>query len=146
MTNVAVVGATGAVGREMVAVLEERAFPVRELRLLASGRSAGQRIEGFGASHEVRELEESSFERVDLALFSAGSAVSQAFAPHACRAGALVVDNSSAFRMDPASPLVVPEINGDSLPGHSGIRANPNCFWYASLKPRLGKTIPSERL
>ncbi|MHC4933852.1 MAG: aspartate-semialdehyde dehydrogenase, partial [Planctomycetota bacterium] len=127
MTCVAVVGATGAVGREMVAVLEERSFPVGELRLLASDRSAGQRMDAFGASHEVQELRESSFGGVDLALFTAGSGISQAFAPHAGRAGALVVDNSSAFRMDPACPLVVPEINGDSIPGHAGILANPNC-------------------
>jgi aspartate-semialdehyde dehydrogenase len=127
VTSVAVVGATGAVGREMVAVLEERAFPVREIRLLASGRSAGRRIEALGATHEVRELKESSFDGVDLALFTAGSGISQAFAAHACRAGALVVDNSSAFRMDPACPLVVPEINGDAIADHSGILANPNC-------------------
>ena len=127
MTAVAVVGATGAVGREMLAVLEQRAFPVRELRLLASARSAGTELEAFGATHEVRPASPDSFQGVDLALFSAGSEASRALAPAAARAGALVVDNSSAFRMDPKCPLVVPEINGEALAGRAGIVANPNC-------------------
>jgi aspartate-semialdehyde dehydrogenase len=127
LTRVAVVGATGLVGREMVAVLEERGFPVDELRLLASERSAGASLRAFGTEHEVRPLAEDAFRGIDLALFSAGSATARAFAPAARRAGALVIDNSSAFRMDPGCPLVVPEINGETLSGHDGIVANPNC-------------------
>ncbi|MGQ0614348.1 MAG: aspartate-semialdehyde dehydrogenase [Planctomycetaceae bacterium] len=127
MTCVAVVGATGVVGREMLAVLAQRAFPVGELRLLASPRSAGTGLSAFGSQHEVRQATPEAFRGVDLALFSAGSEVSKALAPGARRAGALVVDNSSAFRMDPKCPLVVPELNGDELARHSGIVANPNC-------------------
>lgn len=127
MTTVAVVGATGAVGREMLRVLAQRAFPVGDLRLLASPRSEGTRIEALGGVHEVRAATPDAFRGVDLALFSAGSDTSRSLAPAAVRAGALVVDNSSAFRMDPRCPLVVPEINGDALRGHAGIIANPNC-------------------
>jgi len=121
--RVAIVGATGAVGQEMQAVLRQRAFPVEELRLLASERSVGQRI----GDHEVRLAEPAAFEGIDLALFSAGSEISRRLAPAARAAGALVVDNSSAFRLDADTPLVVPEINGDAALGHSGIIANPNC-------------------
>jgi aspartate-semialdehyde dehydrogenase len=124
---VAVVGATGAVGQEMLRVLEERRFPVREIRALASARSAGSRLDFRGAPVVVRELAGEEFAGVDVALFSAGAERSRAFAPLAVRAGALVVDNSSAFRMHPEVPLVVPEVNPGALAGHRGIIANPNC-------------------
>ncbi|MHC4578335.1 MAG: aspartate-semialdehyde dehydrogenase [Planctomycetota bacterium] len=127
MATVAVVGATGAVGREIVAVLEERRFEVRELRLLASGRSAGEVIRAFGTEHEVVPAGPAAFRGVDLALFSAGANVARALAPAARAAGALVVDNSSAFRLEPDCPLVIPELNGDALARHGGIVANPNC-------------------
>ena len=125
--TVAVVGATGAVGTEMLRVLETRGFPVRELRLLASRRSAGTTMAFRGEAVAVAELGEASFEGVDIALFSAGGERSRLFAPAAVRAGAVVIDNSSAYRMAPDVPLVVPEINGGALAGHSGIIANPNC-------------------
>ncbi len=125
--TVAVVGATGAVGREMIAVLEQRRFPVAELRLLASPRSAGRAIMALGREHEVRPADAEAFRGVDVALFSAGSETAKALGPVAKKAGALVIDNSSAFRMDPDCPLVVPELNGDALKGHRGIIANPNC-------------------
>ena len=132
---VAIVGATGAVGVEMIGCLERRRFPLAELRLLASARSAGRTLEFRGAPLTVRELTESSFEGVDLALFSAGSAISKKFAPLAVRAGAVVIDNSSAFRMDPAVPLVVPEINPLATRAHRGIIANPNCTAIISITP-----------
>jgi len=125
--SVAVAGATGAVGREMLRVLEQRSFPVSSLRALASERSAGTRLPFRGEEVAVEALREGSFEGVDLALFSAGGTVSRRVAPAAARAGAVVVDNSSAFRMQPGVPLVIPEINPDALAGHEGIVANPNC-------------------
>lgn len=124
---VAIVGATGAVGAELITCLERRGFPLGGLRLLASARSRGTRLWAGGQSIEVEELTEDSFAGVDLALFSAGGARSRQFAPAAVRAGAIVVDNSSAFRMDKQVPLVVPEINGAAIEGHHGIIANPNC-------------------
>jgi aspartate-semialdehyde dehydrogenase len=124
---VAVVGATGAVGREMVSILEERKFPVSELVLLASERSEGERVEFRGKNHSVKKLGKDSFKDVDIVLFSAGSERSLKFAPLAVAAGAVVIDNSSAFRMDPKVPLVVPEVNADTLESHTGIIANPNC-------------------
>jgi aspartate-semialdehyde dehydrogenase len=124
---VAIVGATGAVGAELIACLERRGFAHSGLRLLASARSAGKTVPAAGQAVEVQELTEAAFEGVDLALFSAGAARSRQFAPAAVRAGAIVVDNSSAFRMDPGVPLVVPEINAAALALHSGIIANPNC-------------------
>jgi len=124
---VAVVGATGAVGGEMLRVLDERRFPVRELRLLASARSAGRTLAFRGTRCAVEALGEDSFRGVDLALFSAGADRSRTFAPAAVRAGALVVDNSSAFRMQPDVPLVVPEVNPDAARSHQGLIANPNC-------------------
>ena len=133
--NIAIVGATGAVGVEMIRCLEQRRFPLAELRLLASARSAGKTLEFRGAPLTVGELTETSFAGVDLALFSAGSSVSRRFAPLAVRAGATVVDNSSAFRMDPQVPLVVPEINPQALRGHRGIIANPNCTAIISITP-----------
>jgi aspartate-semialdehyde dehydrogenase len=124
---VAVVGATGAVGREMISILEERKFPVGELVLLASERSAGERIEFGGKNRQVKKLGKDSFIDVDIALFSAGSERSLKFAPIAVAAGAVVIDNSSAFRMDPKVPLVIPEVNAHALENHDGIIANPNC-------------------
>jgi aspartate-semialdehyde dehydrogenase len=132
---VAIVGATGAVGVEMIGCLERRNFPLAELRLLASARSAGKQLKFRGQALTVRELVESSFDGVDLALFSAGGATSKKFAPIAVRAGATVVDNSSAFRMDPAVPLVIPEINREALRSHRGIIANPNCTAIISITP-----------
>jgi aspartate-semialdehyde dehydrogenase len=125
--TVAIVGATGAVGVELLAVLEKRRFPLSGLRLLASPRSAGKHLNFAGAPFPVELLTRGSFAGIDLALFSAGSDIAKEFAPHAVAAGAVVVDNSSAFRMDQAVPLVVPEINGGALRQHRGIIANPNC-------------------
>ncbi len=132
---VAIVGATGAVGVELIRCLEQRKFPLRELRLFASARSAGQFREFRGEPHPVRELTEGSFDGVGVALFSAGSGVSRRFAPAAVRAGAVVIDNSSAFRMDPAVPLVIPEINPQAIGSHPGIIANPNCSAIISITP-----------
>lgn len=124
--RIAIAGATGAVGREMLRVLEQRGF-AGEVRLLASPRSAGTRMEFRGESLVVQEMGPRSFEGIELALFSAGASASRQFAPKAVAAGALVIDNSSAFRMDAGVPLVVPEINGEDARGHRGIIANPNC-------------------
>jgi len=132
---VAIVGATGAVGVELIRCLEGRAFPLAELRLFASARSAGKTLRFRGQEHPVRELSGESFEGVQIAFFSAGSGTSRHFAPIAVRAGATVIDNSSAFRMDPEVPLVVPEINPGSLRGHRGIIANPNCCAIISITP-----------
>ncbi|NPV59800.1 MAG: aspartate-semialdehyde dehydrogenase [Actinobacteria bacterium] len=125
--RVAVVGATGMVGQAMREILEERDFPVAELRLLASERSRGRRFPFRGEEVEVQVLDEGSFWGIDLALFSAGADISRRYAPLAVEAGALVVDNSSAFRMQEDVPLVVPEVNPDDALRHSGIIANPNC-------------------
>ena len=124
---VAVVGATGAVGVELLRCMEARRFPVGGLKLLASPRSAGKTLAFNGRQYAVEALGEDSFQGVDIALFSAGSGISKKFAPLAVAAGAIVVDNSSAFRMNPDVPLVVPEVNAAALAGHSGIVANPNC-------------------
>jgi aspartate-semialdehyde dehydrogenase len=132
---VAIVGATGAVGVELIHCLEQRRFPLAELRLFASARSAGKTLPFRDVALTVRELTESSFDGVDIALFSAGGATSKRFAPIAVRAGATVVDNSSAFRMDPKVPLVVPEINPQAVRGHAGIIANPNCCAIISITP-----------
>jgi aspartate-semialdehyde dehydrogenase len=131
--NVAVVGATGAVGVEMLRVLERRNFPVASLRLLASPRSAGKKLTFRGKDVTVEPLTPDSFGGVDIALFSAGGGISKEYAPHAVKAGAVVVDNSSAFRMDPEVPLVVPEINADAAASHRGIIANPNCTTAITL-------------
>ncbi len=125
--TVAVVGATGVVGRTMVQVLTERDFPIGELRLLASGRSAGRMVSVAGRTIEVGEATPDAFEGVDIALFSAGGDTSLELAPHAAARGATVIDNSSAWRMDPRVPLVVSQVNADDLEGHEGIIANPNC-------------------
>jgi aspartate-semialdehyde dehydrogenase len=124
---VAIAGATGAVGAVMRQVLAEREFPLSRLRLLASSRSAGRRLEFRGSEIEVEELEPGSFLGVGIALFAAGGDVSREFVPHAVEAGAVVVDNSSAFRMEPDVPLVVPEVNPGDIAQHKGVIANPNC-------------------
>src|SRR4051812_39511575 len=113
--NVAIAGATGAVGREMLKVLDERDFPVGDLLLLASERSEGQKVEFRGQEHTIKRLKPDSFAGIDVALFSPGASVSREFAPHAARAGAVVIDNSSAFRMEPDCPLVVPEVNASDI-------------------------------
>lgn len=125
--HIAIAGATGAVGTEFLQLLEERDFPLASLRLLASARSAGKRIAFKGEELPVEALTARSFAGVDIAFFSAGGGRSKEFAPAATEAGAVVIDNSSAFRMDPAVPLVVPEVNPDDVSGHRGILANPNC-------------------
>ena len=129
--NVAIVGVTGAVGQEFLRVLDQRNFPIGNLKLLASKRSAGKTIDFKGKTYTVEELTEDSFGDVDLALFSAGGSISKKFGPIASAAGATVVDNSSAFRMDPNVPLVVPEVNPEAVKGielgKGGIIANPNC-------------------
>src|SRR5450755_320000 len=131
--HVAVVGATGAVGIEMIKTLEKRNFPVGKLTLLASARSAGKTLPFRGTEVTIQELREDSFAGVDVALFSAGSSISQKYAPFAVQAGAVVVDNSSCFRMDPDVPLVVPEINGADIKKNRGIIANPNCTTAITL-------------
>ncbi|MBR4249769.1 MAG: aspartate-semialdehyde dehydrogenase [Verrucomicrobia bacterium] len=131
--HVAVVGATGAVGIEMLKTLENRNFPVGKLTPLASARSAGKKLKFRGEDVTVQELTENSFSGIDIALFSAGGSVSKQFAPIAAKAGCVVVDNSSAFRMDPNVPLVVPEINAEDIKAHKGIIANPNCTTAITL-------------
>ena len=125
--TVAVVGATGVVGRTMIQILNEREFPVGELRLLASGRSAGRTVSIEGRTLEIAEAVPDAFEGVDIALFSAGADISRELAPAAVARGATVIDNSSAWRMEPDIPLVVSQVNPDDLEGHPGIIANPNC-------------------
>jgi aspartate-semialdehyde dehydrogenase len=132
---VAIVGATGAVGIELIRCLEQRRFPLAELRLFASARSAGKTLPFCGEPLSVRELTDASFAGVNIALFSAGGGTSKRFAPIAVRAGATVVDNSSAFRMDAGVPLVVPEINPQAMRGHGGIIANPNCCAIIAITP-----------
>jgi aspartate-semialdehyde dehydrogenase len=132
---VAVVGATGAVGVELMQCLEQRRFPLSNLRLFASARSAGKTLPFKGKPVTVEELTEDSFRGVDIALFSAGGSQSKRFAPAAVRHGAVVVDNSSAFRMDAGVPLVVPEINPEAVREHKGIIANPNCSTIISITP-----------
>lgn len=131
--HVAVVGATGAVGVEMLNTLENRNFPVGKLTPLASARSAGKKLKFRGEDVTVQELTENSFSGIDIALFSAGGSVSKQFAPLAAKTGCVVVDNSSAFRMDPNVPLVVPEINAEDIKAHKGIIANPNCTTAITL-------------
>lgn len=136
--RVGVMGATGAVGRVMLQVLEERKFPLSEFRLLASARSAGKSLPFAGQDHPVVELNEKNLQGLDMVLASAGAAVSREFAPVAARAGAVVIDNSSAFRMENQVPLVVPEVNPEDAFTHQGIIANPNCstiIMLVALKP-----------
>ena len=131
--RIAVVGATGAVGAELLAVLERRAFPVAEMRLLASPRSAGKTTPFAGNDIRVEALSDDSFRGIDLAFFSAGGDISRRYAPIAAAAGAVVIDNSSVFRMEPGVPLVIPEINGADVHTHHGIIANPNCTTAVTL-------------
>ncbi|HEX4793380.1 MAG TPA: aspartate-semialdehyde dehydrogenase [Humisphaera sp.] len=125
--NVAVVGATGAVGQEFLTVLAERNFPIKNLKLLASARSAGKTVSFKGQDYTIEELTKDSFKGVQIALFSAGGSISKEFGPAAVAAGAIVVDNSSAFRMKDGIPLVVPEVNPEQIQKHAGLIANPNC-------------------
>lgn len=136
--NVAVVGATGAVGRKMIQVLEDRNFPVDIFKPLASARSAGQTVQFNGQSYQVEEATPESFEGIDFALFSAGGSVSLRLAPEAAKRGAIVIDNTSAFRMHEDVPLIVPEVNAHMISSHKGIIANPNCStiqMVVALKP-----------
>lgn len=136
--NVAVVGATGAVGRQMIKCLEERNFPVNQLRLLATSKSAGTLVSFNGKEYMVEAAEPELFNGIDIALFSAGASVSRELAPEAVKRGAVVIDNSSAFRMEPDVPLVVPEVNPGDVYKHHGIIANPNCStiqMVVALKP-----------
>jgi aspartate-semialdehyde dehydrogenase len=135
--SVAVAGATGAVGEVMLKILEERKFPLRNIRLLASERSVGRRLRFQGEDVPVELLQKSSFKGIDIALFSAGASRSKEFAPAAWESGAVVVDNSSAFRMEPDIPLVVPEINAEAITGYRkrGIIANPNCTTIIAIMP-----------
>ena len=131
--NVAILGATGAVGREMMKILAERSFPVEDLRLLASPRSAGQKLLWQGRELTVQPAEDSAFEGMDIVLGAAENDIAKRFAPAIVKAGAVFVDNSSAFRMDPNVPLVIPEINPEDARRHKGIIANPNCTTIVSL-------------
>lgn len=149
--RVAVAGATGAVGVEFLKCLDERAFPMESLRLLASARSRGKKMTFAGREIEVEEMTRDSFGGVDIAFFSAGGSISKEFGPIAAKAGAVVVDNSSAFRMDPSVPLVIPEINPEAIQKHHGIIANPNCstiigivpLWPIHRKNRIKRLIAS---
>ncbi len=133
--HVAIAGATGAVGQEFIRLLEQRDFSLDTITFLASHRSAGKEITFRGETHVIQELTKDSFAGVDVALFSAGGGTSKAFAPIAAQAGAVVVDNSSAFRMEPEVPLVVPEVNPDDIQQHKGIIANPNCSTIIMVVP-----------
>lgn len=140
--NVAVLGATGAVGQQITKLLEERQFPIHELKLLSSARSAGTVVKFNGKDVVVQEAKPESFEGVDIALFSAGGDISKVMAPEAVSRGAIVIDNTNAFRMDAETPLIVPEVNIDALANHKGIIANPNCStiqMVAALKPLYDK-------
>ncbi|MCL0044030.1 aspartate-semialdehyde dehydrogenase [Dehalococcoidia bacterium] len=146
--NLAIVGATGLVGGEFLRILETWSTPIGSIRLYASDRSAGKRLSFRGSELQVEETIDSSFDGIDIALFSAGADVSQRFSPAAVQAGAVVVDNSSAFRMEPQVPLVVPEVNPDDLKHHQGIIANPNCStiqMVVALNP-LHKANPIKRI
>ena len=133
--NVAIVGATGAVGQEFLNVLAERNFPIKNLKLLASAKSAGKKAEFKGKSYTVEELTHDSFADVQVAFFSAGGSISKEFAPSAVKAGAVVVDNTSYFRMKEGIPLVVPEVNGEQIAKHNGLIANPNCCTIIMVVP-----------
>jgi aspartate-semialdehyde dehydrogenase len=134
--NVAIVGATGMVGRTFLKVLEERSFPIDNLYLFSSARSAGSKVEFAGKEYTVEELNENSFDRgIQIALFSAGGSISEKYAPIAASKGVIVVDNSSAWRMDKNVPLVVPEVNPEAVKDHKGIIANPNCSTIQAMVP-----------
>lgn len=125
--NIAIVGASGEIGQEMIAILEQRDFPVKELRLLALERSAGERLPYRGDDIPVQKLTETSFDNIDIGLFASGAAVSKKFVPHAVKAGAIVIDTTSTFRAEPNVPLIVPEVNPHAVSSHRGIIANPGC-------------------
>ncbi len=131
--NIAVLGVTGAVGQELLEILEERKFPFASIKMLASGRSAGKEQKFLGKTYKIEEAAPDSFKGIDLVFASAGSSISKELAPHAVKAGAVVVDNTSAFRMDPEVPLVIPEINPEDIFKHKGIIANPNCSTIIAL-------------
>ena len=146
--NLAIAGVTGAVGQEFLQILEERDFPFDSLKMLASSRSKGKKIEFKGKEYTVEQLTKNSFDGIDIVLFSAGGARSKKFAPAAAEAGAVVVDNSSAFRMDAEVPLVIPEINPEKIAEHKGIIANPNCSTIIGIVPvwPLHKANPVKRM
>jgi aspartate-semialdehyde dehydrogenase len=146
--NLAIAGVTGAVGQEFLEILEERDFPFDSLKMLASSRSAGKKIEFKGKEYTVEELTKKSFNRVDIALFSAGASRTKEFGPSAVEDGAVVVDNSSAFRMDADVPLVIPEINPQAIKENKGIIANPNCSTIIGIVPvwPLHKANPVKRM
>ncbi len=146
--NIAIVGATGAVGTEMLKVLEKRNFPIDSLKLFAHESEAGKKITFKGKDYMVESVNDDSFKGIDIALFSAGGGVSEKLAPLAVKSGAVVVDNSSAFRMDPNVPLVVPEVNPEDIKKHNGIIANPNCstiIMVLALNP-IHKLSPIKRI
>jgi len=146
--RLAIAGVTGAVGQEFLSIIEERNFPFQSLKVLASSRSAGKTIPFKGKTYTVEEMTKDSFKDVDVALFSAGASRSREFAPAAVKAGAVVVDNSSAYRMDPEVPLVIPEINPQAIKKHKGIIANPNCSTIIGIVPvwPLHKVNPVKRM
>jgi aspartate-semialdehyde dehydrogenase len=146
--NLAIAGVTGAVGQEFLRILEQRDFPFDSLKVLASSRSVGKKVEFKGKEYTVEELTKDSFSRIDILLSSAGAARSKEFAPAAVEAGAVVVDNTSAFRMEPDVPLVVPEINPEKIQEHKGIIANPNCSTIIAIVPvwPLHKANPVKRM
>ncbi len=146
--NLAIAGVTGAVGQEFLSIIEQRNFAFDSLKMLASSRSAGKKIDFKGKTYVIEELTEGSFLGIDIALFSAGGGRSKQFAPAAVNAGAVVVDNSSAFRMDPEVPLVIPEINPEAIGQHKGIIANPNCSTIIANVPvwPLHKANPVKRM
>jgi aspartate-semialdehyde dehydrogenase len=146
--NIAIAGVTGAVGQEFLRILEERDFPFSSVKMLASARSHGRKLTFKGKEYSVEEMTEKSFDGVDIALFSAGASRSREFADAVKKAGAVMVDNSSAFRMDPDTPLVVPEVNSEAIKRHKGIIANPNCSTIIALVPiwPLHKANPVKRM
>jgi aspartate-semialdehyde dehydrogenase len=133
--NIAILGVTGAVGQEFLAILEQRNFPIGQLKLLASKKSAGKNVRFAGKDYEIEEAGPNSFRGIDIVLSSAGSSISKELVPHAIKAGAIVVDNTSAFRMDPETPLVVPEINPEDIAKNKGVIANPNCSTIIMIVP-----------
>jgi aspartate-semialdehyde dehydrogenase len=146
--NLAIAGVTGAVGQEFLEILEQRNFPFDSLKMLASHRSAGKKIQFKGKEYIIEELTKDSFAGIDIVLFSAGGSRSKEFGPAAIKAGAVVVDNSSAFRMDPNVPLVIPEINPEMIKKNNGIIANPNCSTIIGIVPvwPLHKVNPVKRM
>ncbi|MGE5293683.1 MAG: aspartate-semialdehyde dehydrogenase [Solirubrobacterales bacterium] len=146
--RLAIAGVTGAVGQEFLSIIEERNFPFKSIKMLASSRSAGKTMSFKGKTYTIEEMTKDSFKDVEVALFSAGASRSREFAPAAVKAGAVVVDNSSAYRMDPEVPLVVPEINPEMIKKHKGIIANPNCSTIIGIVPiwPLHKINPVKRM